>query len=185
MSPEDISKQRYLEGKIAYGKGNSFPMKLPATWVETEMGDLAVEDPLLINPSLRDPAKHIEWVLYREPGQPIWLAKWIFPILEPIKTDGVEDPYGRASINTYALNRFKLVVERMALIRELQVAARTLIRSLRDWAEAPKSKLNRLRKRVDEDWEELERRSGSDQPYCSMAAAFVAAVRMEMNSLGL
>jgi hypothetical protein len=84
-----------------------------------------------------------------------------------------EDPYGKASIGIYGLNRSGRVRERVALVKRMQRYASIVVRTLRDLTEASGQQADRLQVRLKEDRAELMALTASDQPYAGMAKAFV------------
>jgi uncharacterized protein (TIGR02646 family) len=88
--------------KPTHGKGNQFPIKGVRRRPKKE-------DALLIDPTRRDPRKHI----YFPPDQGISLAV-------PRETPTGPDVYGLATINVSALNRFRLVRERTGVLMDLR-----------------------------------------------------------------
>jgi hypothetical protein len=155
------------------GKANAFPMRPPTSWAISDTDDLGLEDPLLINPSVRDPALHLDWVFELTPGAQLWEAEWISPILVPRRHAAAEDPYGRRSIDVYGLNREGLWRERMARVKLIQASSRAVLDALLDLGSANVAdrplRLSRLRDRR----RELEAHLQVEQPYTSMARAYV------------
>ncbi|MFM0089297.1 hypothetical protein PQR46_20555 [Paraburkholderia sediminicola] len=183
MTLEEIVKARYVEGDETAGKGNSFPMNVGTTWVSVEGASLDGEDPLLINPSARDPDNHLEWVFRWEGGSAIWGAEWVIPFLRPKQIDGRDDPHGKASIAIYALNRLKLVLERMDRVKTLQVALIPVIDVIEDIADAEEKRKPALYERLNRYWKGIGSLSAPDQPYCGMSRAFLNAVQEELKRL--
>lgn len=155
------------------GKANSFPMRAPKRWVSAEGGHLDREDPLLINPSARNPQQHLSWVFDGADGEAIWEAPWITPLLKPRQHHGQDDDYGRASIAVYGLNRQGLVRERKERLQLMQAASRAVVDALIDLrmsnAREQPHRLERLRqRRID-----LDAYAAAEKPYASMARAYL------------
>ncbi|WP_156814522.1 hypothetical protein [Burkholderia lata] len=178
MSLEQIDLLKYKKGEHRAGKGNSFPLNVGSTYALKEADSLTQEDPLLINPSVRDPSQHLEWVFRWEVGGAIWDAEWVLPFLRPRRVNGNDDPYGKASIAIYALNRLSLVLERMERVKVLQTALLPVIRAMDDLAKTPIEYEGREEKRsnVRLYWENLQKFRHEDQPYLGMTEAFLNEV---------
>jgi uncharacterized protein (TIGR02646 family) len=99
-----------------FGKENLFP--LPAGAIPARVPtELAAETPLLINPAEEDPADHLRFELTKTPG-----GRFESVVMPRRSCDGVEDPRGRASMETYGLNRPPLAQSRLKHLRLLQLA---------------------------------------------------------------
>ena len=123
MTAVDFERELQRRPAASTGKGNFFPLSA-SNWVDQEGVDVAVEDPLLINPCLRNPELHMRWVFDRDRSVPIWEADPVFPVLMPrVMPDGSVDRYADASIKVYGLNRSGLIRERVERLRELQRAS--------------------------------------------------------------
>jgi uncharacterized protein (TIGR02646 family) len=92
------------------GKASSFPLSDPSKYAKKEGDVLAEEDPLLIDPTSRDPSTHLTWISGGE-----------WSLIAPSLTAGVLDEYGLASVHTYGLNRQKLVEARTAHRRRMML----------------------------------------------------------------
>ncbi|WP_147464161.1 hypothetical protein [Pseudomonas syringae group genomosp. 3] len=91
-----LQKTRILAGKYC-----SFPLKGKFR-ASLSTDNHLLEDPLLIDPTARDPSDHITWSL-----------KYSSALAAPLCSAAVVDEYGYASIKAYALNRQKLVKARL------------------------------------------------------------------------
>jgi hypothetical protein len=173
VTEEELARARTDVPLGRSGKANSFPMRAPARWVTAEGGRLDREDPLLINPSARDPHRHLRWVFDVTPGAPIWSASWITALLTPRPRRGGDDEYGAASITVYGLNRQGLVRERMERLKLMQAASRAVVDALIDvgasTARERPLRLERLRARR----ADLDAFADADKPYAAMAQAFI------------
>lgn len=180
MTFEQLDKLREQAPTGKSGKANEFPMRPPAKWVSSERGKLSKEDPLLINPSERDPSQHLEWVFDWDRNQArLWTADPLFVGVRPRKVAGVDDPYGHASIAVYGLQRDGLVRTRMARAKLLQRDASIVVRSMLQLGEAA-APTPALQAQLDGDWKHLESYADKDQPYAAMAAAFIALFKDEV-----
>jgi hypothetical protein len=126
MTMEEFERARRNEPKNTSGKGNSFPVR-ERNWVTKENGNTNCEDPLLINPCERQPDKHLEWTFDWNKQIALWNADPITAFLRPRFRNDTEDPYGKASIAVYGLNRAGLFRERMERIKEMQVLLRIVV----------------------------------------------------------
>jgi hypothetical protein len=181
MTLEDLDKARLAVSKGRGGKANAFPMRAPAIWVTSEAGDIGNEDPLLINPSIRDPSKHLQWVFdWKKQDQYLWEANPVLVAARPRQAPSGEDPYAKASIGIYGLNRSGLVRERVARVKLMQRAASIVVRTLRDLTEASGQRADRLLAQLKEDRAALVALTASDQPYAGMAKAFVELFEEEL-----
>lgn len=136
MTLEEFERLWLVEPQFLTGKANSFPLS-GNNWTDQENGDVSNEDPLLINPCERDPRNHLEWVFEWDPQHKLWDAAFISASLSPRRVDGAEDSYAKASIAVYGLNRARLVRERMARIKEMQLLLGAVVDTMLDLVEAP------------------------------------------------
>jgi len=105
MSLEDLSKER----KRNSGKLNSFPIR--GRRCSAPGDDLTQEDPLLIDPTFRDPSGHVDYLVDASS----------LALMVPVNHSGVADPYGEATIYTFGLNRQRLVEQRTKLLIRLNL----------------------------------------------------------------
>lgn len=89
------------------GKQNYFPLANEKR-AKGPADDYALEDPLLIDPTRRDPGVHITWRLRGD-----------LPLAVASRNNGDIDEYGDASIRIYGLNRIKLAEARRLLYLNL------------------------------------------------------------------
>lgn len=82
-----------------HGKKNYFPVA--GTRALSRGCELVADEPLLIDPTVRDPACHLRWLLNGE-----------LSLVAPIVREDGPDRYGATSIRGAALNRAGLVAER-------------------------------------------------------------------------
>ena len=104
MTLEQIELAEQSKPKTTFGKGNSFPVRGNAWVTREDPVALAAEDPFLINPCLRNPDAHLEWVFDYDRRQKPWEAVPVLPLVRPrVDANGMEDPYAAASIAIYGL----------------------------------------------------------------------------------
>jgi len=108
--------QKVGNRKFKRGKENLFPLLGGALPAVDEAG-IAGEQPLLINPAEDQPANHLQHAYLTLPdGRKE-------SVVQPISdAQGSEDPKGRASIDTYGLNRDRLAISRRKTIERMIAA---------------------------------------------------------------
>jgi uncharacterized protein (TIGR02646 family) len=104
---EDIGGQ-IKQTKMLAGKHCSFPV-VGKVRAACDTDNHKLEDPLLIDPTVKDPIKHITWSLEYDSA-----------LASPHKEGKVVDKYGYASIKGYALNRQDLVQARINHANDLK-----------------------------------------------------------------
>jgi hypothetical protein len=183
MTLEEFEIARQSEAVPLSGKANSFPLR-SGKWVMEESGDLGVEDPLLINPCVKDPASHLEWVFDWNHAQNLWEADPVVVFVHPRRIGGLEDPYGRASISIYGLNRSGLLRERMALIKVLQSLCVPIVDHVLDLAATPNgTDVSKPANRLTKYKANLMMFTRAERPYAGMARAFVALFNEQLTIL--
>lgn len=171
-------------GRISSGKANLFPIRPPSKWVRSRRGNIASEDPLLINPFEKDPSRHLEWVFnWDRKNAQLWTAEELLIAVKPKARRGKVDPYGHASIGTYGLNRIGLALERIVHAKHLQLAAATVVRSLIGLSSArgKKRKLE-LQEQLDKDWSDFKAFGNPSRRYSAMARAFIKLFDAELKA---
>lgn len=112
----DCNRSRWQRvGKVKFkrGKENLFPLSGGASHARDEAG-IAGEQPLLINPAEDHPSDHLQHCYVTLPdGRKESVVQ---PIIDAA---GAEDPKGRASIDTYGLNRDRLAVSRRKTLERM------------------------------------------------------------------
>ena len=183
MTLEEFEQARRRKPDRLSGKGNSFPVR-NNKWVTTDTDDITAEDPLLINPCERDPAKHLEFVFDWDVVEYIWDADPINALVRPKSMVGVEDEYGRASIAIYGLNRAGLVRERASHLRILQLLCRPIVDHIDDIMQSPSAaRLTQIRDRIHQYKASLTELCHSQKPYAGMTRAFVLQFERELDRL--
>ncbi|MCJ2031321.1 hypothetical protein MKK50_18310 [Methylobacterium sp. J-043] len=115
--------------KFKRGKENLFPLLGGFPPAIDEAG-VAAEQPLLINPAEDQPDDHLRHVYMALPG-----GRKESIVQPAVDAAGAEDPKGRASIDTFGLNRDRLAVSRRKTI-ERMIAAIDNVETLFQWADA-------------------------------------------------
>ena len=180
MTLEEFERALQKDPKKTSGKANSFPVRHDH-WVDDENGDLTTEDPLLINPTLRDPADHLEWVFDWNDHDYLWHADPVIAAVAPRQVNGEDDPYGKTSIAVYGLNRAGLVRERMERIKDLQPLCRTVVATLDNLARAQTAEeQTRFRAQLVAQKKDLKGYTQENQRYAGMVRAFLVEFETEL-----
>lgn len=178
---EELEAARLSPAASDTGKGNAFPMNPPTLWVTTEGADLTTEDPLLIDPQVRDPERHMQWVFDWDRKQYAWEAKSLFAFVKPKQINGVDDPYGKASIATFGLRRVELFRSHREKIVEMQTTASTLFRAMERAVLAKNTHLyDSSLEEVKIQWTNLIAHTETGKRYTSLAKAFISLFEVEL-----
>ncbi len=163
-------RRQVIEGgkKVVRGKGNSFPLK-PGTKRASKPGQEKLEKPLLLNPELDDPERHIEFAVELERAG----------IIRPRLQKGKPSEKGAASIDVYALDRPQLTQARAHFARRLLAHLRNTRDSLGDYQAKPSNAT--LKKRYEANLQDLRGFLEPGEPYCAMARQIVRAVLPGVN----
>jgi hypothetical protein len=187
MTLEEIELAEQTRSKRTFGKGNTFPVR-GDKWVTSEAGDLAAEDPLLINPCMRDPQGHLEWAFdYDRQFEP-WDASPVLPVVRPRKIPaGGDDPYGATSIAVFGLNRVGVFRSRMEHINLVQKSCQTFAKSFIALASIPDTDLSAaaqaLRVNFADSHKAMSEFMLPDRIYAAMSRAFIVEVRTRLAAL--
>lgn len=183
MTLEEFETALQKEPKQTSGKSNSFPLR-GGNWIADENGDLDAEDPLLINPTKRNPEDHLMWVFDWDHDTYLWDADPLIPAIAPREVNGEDDPYAKASIAVYGLNRAGLVRERMERVKMLQNDCHPIIDAIDDLERVRTAEDEaRLRARLVRYKRILEGYTRENQPYAGMARAFLEEFQSELARL--
>jgi len=163
MSKEDVLASKPQSS----GKASAFPLSDPSKYARKEGDSTAAEDPLLIDPTVRDPATHLTWVSDKD-----------WSLLAPRQQPTGPDAHGWRSIRVYGLNRQDLVEERTGHRLLLATAIGAIEDTLMDVAEDDNKKTRARRvARALERFEALFVHCAADQKYSAMVAAFLDSER--------
>lgn len=187
MTLEEIELAEQTRPKRTFGKGNTFPVR-GDNWVTTEAGNLSDEDPLLINPCVREPQKHLEWVFGYDRQFAPWDASPVLPIVRARQLPGGgEDPYGTTSIAVYGLNRVGVFRARMEHINLLQKSCQTFAKSFIALASIPDADISpaaqTLRSVFADSHKAMSEFMLPDRVYAGMSRAFILEVRARLAAL--
>jgi uncharacterized protein (TIGR02646 family) len=103
--------------KKVSGKLNHFPIAGQRCCCPDD--DLGLEEPLLIDPTIRDPRNDLAWSF-----------STLFSIVLPAVNDNNESAHGLATIQVCGLNRLKLVGSRTAVLKVLRHARTQMLAAL-------------------------------------------------------
>lgn len=142
------------------GKGNLFPVA--ATRAFHPGDDCDGEDPLLIDPTRRDPAAHLHWHVADD-----------LSLLGPRFHGALADRYGDSTIETLALNRQALVEARSRHLQRLTEALLDLEEALDEAAQAGPERIAAPLRRAARKLANLRAATEPDREYSAMAQAFV------------
>ncbi|MBX3566327.1 MAG: hypothetical protein KF730_17340 [Sphingomonas sp.] len=152
-----------VKPKTLVGKRVQFPVD--GVRAQHADDDITLEIPHLIDPTVRDPKPSLRWLTATD-----------LSVLTPVRTDGIDDKFGAATIRICALNRGKLVVARTTLLRQLRVY-RTKIFEQLESDDSPGGVANAL-----VIVELLRGFAVRGKPYSAMAGAFVGEVVKELET---
>jgi len=139
----------------SFGKANQFEIQ-----GQRAVGsgcNLDLEDPLLIDPCRTDPSQHVTWDFSVEST-----------LIEPVLMEGGYSVYGTYTIQTCALNRAELVLDRIPALRPMRVIRTRIIERLDRWA-GDAGQLEDILLEC----ETLSSFAKHDQNYAGMAATFI------------
>lgn len=114
----DITASNLNITRTKSGKVDHFPLAGPYR-ATNENDDIEREDPLLIDPTQRDPALYITWKKINNSY-----------VIVPLHQSGVTIPYAQKSIQIYGLNRRPLVESRTEVATAIEIAAQLLTSQL-------------------------------------------------------
>lgn len=154
------------------GKQNMFPIAAGRRRAGGAADVLADEDALLIDPCQRDPAAHLAWAR-RDPGTPDLTSVLLPALAVPKMAGAAEDPYARASIDVYGLNRSGLVDARKDLIVQLEYELEALERAIRNAAYLPPEVLATELPGIIKQADYLGGHGMPTRPYSACATAFI------------
>ncbi|MGO1068517.1 hypothetical protein [Lysobacter sp. CA199] len=149
------------------GKGNLFPIAAARAFQPGD--DCDGEDPLLIDPTRRDPAAHLRWHVAED-----------LSLLGPRFDDGDADAYGERTVEIMALNRQALVEARSRHLQRLSEVLLDLEEALDEAAQADPADITGPLRRATRKLASLRAAAAPDQEYSAMAQAFVADVQRRL-----
>lgn len=161
-----MSRDELLASKPqSSGKATAFPVRDPSKYAYKESDDIAAEDPLLVDPTSRDPVMHLTWISDKD-----------WSLVGPRHHPAGPDLYGRTSIQVFGLNRQDLVEERTSHRLMLATAIGLIEDALENIAEDGNEKTRAKRMaRVLGKFESLFSYCAEDKKYSAMVSAFLHA----------
>jgi uncharacterized protein (TIGR02646 family) len=142
------------------GKGNLFPIAAARAFQPGD--DCDGEDPLLIDPTRRDPAAHLRWHVAED-----------LSLLAPRFDDSGADAYGERTVEIMALNRQALVEARSRHLQRLNEWLLDLEEALDEAAQADPADIAGPLRRAARKLASLHAAAAPDQEFSAMARAFV------------
>ncbi len=183
MTLAQLEQELQIQPTTTYGKGEAFPTA-NRDWVKVEGGNLLTESPLLIDPCIRNPTAHLEWVFDFDASQNIWEADPLVPFLRGRQTPaGSLDEYGETSIAIYGLNRAGLIKDRMEVLRKMQLACVPIVDAADDLsgiADQASAAALKLIARLAGYKTNLLAYSHPTSPFSAMARAYIDAFEAEL-----
>jgi uncharacterized protein (TIGR02646 family) len=162
------------DGRKVAGKANQFPL-VDGSVRGTAKAGVGSETPLLLDPTVDDPAEHIEFL----PNG----------VVRPRLQGSVQSARGRTTIEVVALLRKDLVHARLTAAVATNAAIEHVVRTIDDirWVtELPgiskrdrDARLKELRSRLDQNLADLEAKASPDTPYSAVAEALVQSFKAE------
>ncbi|MGO1003747.1 hypothetical protein [Lysobacter sp. CA196] len=149
------------------GKGDAFPV-LAARAFEPD-DDCDGEDPLLIDPTRRDPGPHLAWHTRND-----------LSLLSPGFQGAVADAYGEHTIRIMALNRQALVEARTRHLQRLNDLLFDIEEALAEAAVAVPAQRARPLRRVARKRAQLHAMADAGEEFTAMTRAFVTAAERDL-----
>lgn len=154
--------------EVLAGKKNAFPIAGPAR-AGCHLDDHDAEDPLLIDPTRRDPEAHLVWSEVSD------RAAQSLSIAVPRVHHGQKDLYGKSSIAIYGLNRRGLVEERTLVMLALRTQHASILDLIDMATMASGALLDRLLIRIEKEFMLFLAHRDDDKPYSRCARSFIDA----------
>lgn len=177
----DCNRGRKLQvagetGRKTLGKANQFPLAAGTARARAE-GAETTERPMLLDPTVDDPAEHLEFL---PDGN-----------IRPAQINGKDSERGAATIDVVALRRIDLVhARKMAAtttataienVRHTQEEIAFLLQQNGIDPDQRQQRLTRLRLRLREQVHDMELKAAPETPYSAVADALVRAFKAELN----
>jgi uncharacterized protein (TIGR02646 family) len=163
--------QRDLDAiaKILSGKKDAFPIAGHSR-AKCATDDHDGEDPLLIDPTVRDPARHLSWNEFVDNSSG---TSRELSVVVPKRIGGVDDPYAQQSIAIYGLNRRGLVEERTILLNSLKTDHVRISNYIDIALGSSGPTLKGLLSQIEEDLRQFVSKGADSNPYSQCARAFI------------
>jgi hypothetical protein len=170
VTPEEFERLCNAPKMQSHGKQNYFP--IAGVRAMHRKDDLEAEDPLLIDPTVRDPARHLSWD--HGGAQVIVRARIV---------GGLPDPYGQASIKGYALNRVDLIKQRNTTLKTLRLQ-RTLVMDELGRTATDDPNWHAALERAVRNVRYVRENHDDGDPFTAMTNAFLADWEAELTAMG-
>ncbi|SEA67643.1 hypothetical protein [Variovorax sp. YR216] len=158
---------RYIQNVA--GKGSVFPIAGPSR-AGSQLDDVDLEEPLLLDPTRDDPEDYFRWVV----------KHLQFPLVASAQEGTKEARRARVSIDVYGLNRDGLVGSRSMLIQQIALEISNIRALLESALELPEEKRARILGLANEQISQLKRHEHAKSVYSTLAASFI---QQEMRKL--
>jgi uncharacterized protein (TIGR02646 family) len=171
VTPEEFERLLNKPAATSHGKQNYFPVA--GVRAMHRKDDHAAEQPLLIDPTVTDPALHLDWS--HDGPQSMVRAR---------EANGVRDLRGAESIKGYALNRVPLIARRNATLKILRVQRTRILAALQKSlgkGAAPDAAVEEASR----DAEFLRHNYDDDQEFTAMSRGFVERFEQELAAMKL
>lgn len=166
LSEEEIERERRENRLRTTGKKNRFPVEGDA-WVVVHTGDVADENPLLINPCDTDPEALLEWEFERS--------------ISTVKARN-GDARANATIDILGLNRRYLTEARVTLLNDLRKRRRKVLQRLNRALESDNAaETDLLLTLVAEDLKLISESGEANRPFSGLSRAFYKKLRAEVD----
>lgn len=163
MSRADVEALLSKRPSNSHGKANQFDVR--GTRALDANFSLDDEDPLLIDPCIRDPTNELSWDFSTE-----------LTLIEPKITGASVSPFGAYTIRTCALNRAEIVLDRIAALRPMRAIRTHIVNRLNRWNGSADDLSDILAEVA-----ALKAFAEPEQPYAGMAAAYISEFEMEFS----
>ena len=154
--------------EVLAGKKNAFPIA-GGNRASCQHDDHDAEDPLLIDPTRRDPEAHLEW------GEILERSAQRLSVAVPREHHGKKDLYAENSIAIYGLNRRALVEERTLVMLALRAQHASIVEMIDIATIASGAVLNRLLTLIEKKFTLFLSHRDDDKPYSRCARSFIDA----------
>jgi uncharacterized protein (TIGR02646 family) len=162
MSVAEVQELMSKRGKDLYGTGTQF--LILGTRAVGSTCILTAEDPLLIDPCIRDPKAELCWDFSTD-----------LPLVQPATSVGGPSVYGAYTINTCGLNRAGLVLARISALKILKYKKDLIIDRMNNWTGSAEG----LEVIID-DVKSLAHHLEVDQPFLGMVNAYIEDFENEL-----
>lgn len=154
--------------EVLAGKKDAFPIA-GSVRAGCASDDHDAEDPLLIDPTRRDPEVHLAW------SEVTGGTSYHLSVAVARETGGRSDPYGETSIAIYGLNRRALVEERTALMLALRVQYVSILNLIDIATALSGTDLERMLAHIEMEFTRFVAHGEADKPYSRCAQSYISS----------